>query len=146
MLKLQCLAKLTLSSIFMICPDIRLLLLHSFFVFTIVKMRKMKFSYNCNWEADFKLLRSAKAILFNNSFSVTHLHRVFCTINAASKSIILSCAIFLYENLKNYSIQSFKECLFFAFCLSYFSLLSNNIHLSKVIPMGSPLWGPHIIQ
>ena len=32
----------------------------------------------------------------------------FCTNNATSKSIILSCIIILYEKLKNYSIQSFK--------------------------------------
>ena len=36
-----------------------------------------------------------------------------CTNNAASKSIILSSTIFSYEKSKNYSIQSFKECLFF---------------------------------
>ena len=50
----------------------------------------------------------------------------FCANNAASKSIILSCIIFLYEKLKNFSIQSFKECLFFIFCLFCFLLLSNN--------------------
>ena len=33
----------------------------------------------------------------------------FCTNNSASKSIILACIIFLYEKLKNYSIQSFKH-------------------------------------
>ena len=50
----------------------------------------------------------------------------FCTNDAESKNIILSCIIFLYEKLKNYSIQSFKECLFFIFCLFCFLLLSNN--------------------
>ena len=50
----------------------------------------------------------------------------FCTNNATSKSIILSC-IFLYEKFKNYSIQSFKEFLFFVFCLFYFLILSNKI-------------------
>ena len=49
-----------------------------------------------------------------------------CTNIAASKSIILSCIIFLYEKLKNCSMQSFKECLFFVFCLFGFLLLSNN--------------------
>ena len=34
--------------------------------------------------------------------------------------------IFLYEKLKKYSIQSFKECLCFVFCLFCFLLLSNN--------------------
>ena len=34
--------------------------------------------------------------------------------------------MFLYEKLKNCSIQSFKECLFFVFCLFCFLLLSNN--------------------
>ena len=32
----------------------------------------------------------------------------------------------MYEKLKNYSIKSFKECLFFVFCLFCFLLLSNN--------------------
>ena len=32
----------------------------------------------------------------------------------------------MYEKLKNFSIQSFKECLFFIFCLFCFLLLSNN--------------------
>ena len=50
----------------------------------------------------------------------------FCTNNAASKSIILSCIIFLYEKLKNYSIQFFKECMFFVFYLFCILLLSNN--------------------
>ena len=49
-----------------------------------------------------------------------------CSNNAASKSIKLPCIIFLYEKLKNYSIQSFKECLFFISCLFCFLLLSNN--------------------
>ena len=54
----------------------------------------------------------------------------FCTNTAASKSIILSCIIILYEKLKNYSIQSFKECLYFVFCLFGFSLLlSSTLHL-----------------
>ena len=39
---------------------------------------------------------------------------------------ILSYIIFLYEKLKNYSIQFFKECLFFVFVFR-FLLLSNNI-------------------
>ena len=56
---------------------------------------------------------------------MTHPHHVFYINNATSKSIILSC-IFLYESLKNYIIQSFKECLFSAFCLFRFLLLSNN--------------------
>ena len=34
--------------------------------------------------------------------------------------ITLSYIILLYEKLKNYSIQSFKECLFFVFCLFRF--------------------------
>ena len=43
---------------------------------------------------------------------------------------ILSYAIYLYEKLKNYSIQSFRECLFFVFCLFWFLLLSSNtIHV-----------------
>ena len=51
----------------------------------------------------------------------------FCTYNAASKGIILSCIIFAYEKLKKYLTHSFKECLFFVFCLFFFfSLLSNN--------------------
>ena len=45
---------------------------------------------------------------------------------AASKSIILSCIIFFYKKLKNCSIQSFKECLFFVFYLFCFLLLFNN--------------------
>ena len=32
----------------------------------------------------------------------------------------------MYENLKNYSIKSLKECLFFVFCLCWFLSLSNN--------------------
>ena len=51
---------------------------------------------------------------------------LFCTNNAASKSIILSFIKFLYEKVKNYSMQFFKECLFFVFCLFCFLLLSNN--------------------
>ena len=54
---------------------------------------------------------------------------IFCTNNAASKSIILSCIIFLYENLKNCYIQSFKRCFFFVFCLFYFFLSNNTIHV-----------------
>ena len=50
----------------------------------------------------------------------------FCTNTAASKSIILSCIIILYEKLKNYSIQAWKECLYFIFCLFGFLLLSSN--------------------
>ena len=49
----------------------------------------------------------------------------FCTNNAGSKSIILSCIIFLYEKMKNYSTQSFKE-FFFVFCLFCILLWSNN--------------------
>ena len=51
---------------------------------------------------------------------------LFRTNNAVSRSIILSCIIFLYEKLKNYSIQSIKECLFFVFCMFCLLLLSNN--------------------
>ena len=58
MRKLQCLTKLTLSPTLTVCPDIRLLLLHSFFIFSAVKMGKRKVSYNSNWEADFKWLRN----------------------------------------------------------------------------------------
>ena len=36
------------------------------------------------------------------------------------------CIIFLYEQFKNYSRQSFTESLFFIFCLFSFLLLSNN--------------------
>ena len=50
-------------------------------------------------------------------FSVTRPHCAFCTNNATSKRIILLCIIFFYEKLKSYSKQSFKECLFFVFCL-----------------------------
>ena len=49
----------------------------------------------------------------------------FRTNNAAPKSNII-CIIFLYEKLKNYSIQSFKECLFFVFCLFCLLLLLSN--------------------
>ena len=45
------------------------------------------------------------------------------TNNVASKSIILSCIIFLYEKLQNYSIQSSKECLFFVFCFCFLLFL-----------------------
>ena len=38
----------------------------------------------------------------------------------------MSCIIFLYEKLKSYSIQSFKDCLFFVFCLFCILLLSNS--------------------
>ena len=48
------------------------------------------------------------------------------TNNAASKSVILPCIIFLYEKMKNYSTKFFKECLFFVFCLFCFLLLSKN--------------------
>ena len=58
MLKLQCLTKLTFSPILTSCPDIRLLLRHSFFSFSVVKMGKRKVSCNSNWEADFQWLRS----------------------------------------------------------------------------------------
>ena len=58
----------------------------------------------------------------------------FCSNNAASKSMVLSCVIFLYEKLKNSSIQSFKECFFFVFCLFFFfvfflSLSNNTLHV-----------------
>ena len=53
----------------------------------------------------------------------------FCTNNVASKSIILSCIIFLYDKLKNYSIQSFKECLLFGFYL--FLSHSHKLNLRK---------------
>ena len=46
---------------------------------------------------DFKSLRPK---LFNTSSSVTQPDRVFCANNAASKSIILSCIIFLCEKFK----------------------------------------------
>ena len=52
---------------------------------------------------------------------------LFCTKNAASKSITSSFVIFLYEKLKNYSMQFFKESLFFVFGLFCFLLLSDNI-------------------
>ena len=58
MLKLQCLRKLTLSPTLTLCPDIRSLLLHLFFVLSAVKIGKRKVSDNSNWEADFKWLRS----------------------------------------------------------------------------------------
>ena len=65
--------------------------------------------------------------LFNTSFSVTPPASCsFCTNNAASKSIILPCIIFLYEKLTNQSIQSFKKYLFFVFCNVCFLLISNN--------------------
>ena len=38
----------------------------------------------------------------------------------------MTCIIFLYEKLKNYWIQSSKECLSFVFCLFCFLLLSYN--------------------
>ena len=38
----------------------------------------------------------------------------------------MTCIIFLYEKLKNYWIQSSKECLSFIFCLFCFLLLSYN--------------------
>ena len=50
----------------------------------------------------------------------------FCTNNAVSKSVVLLYMIFLYEKLKNDSIQSFQECSFFVFCLFCFLLLSNS--------------------
>ena len=52
---------------------------------------------------------------------------LFRTDNAVSRSIILSCIIFLYEKVKNYSIQSIKACLFLVFCMFCLLLLSNNI-------------------
>ena len=55
----------------------------------------------------------------------------FCTNNAATKSIVLSCIIFLYEILKNCSINlsknvrvSFSTC--FVFCY-YLMIISNNV-------------------
>ena len=39
----------------------------------------------------------------------------------------MSCIIFLYEKLKNHSMQSFKERMFFFFCVFCFLFLSNNI-------------------
>ena len=51
---------------------------------------------------------------------------LFCANNAGSKSIIWWFIIILYEKLKNYSIQSLKECLLFVFCMFCFLLLSNN--------------------
>ena len=50
----------------------------------------------------------------------------FCANNAASRSIILSCAVILYKKLKSYSTQSFKECLFFVFLLLCLLLLSHS--------------------
>ena len=50
----------------------------------------------------------------------------FCTNNAASKNIVLLCIIYLYDRLRKYSIQYFKECLFFVSCFFCFLLLSNN--------------------
>ena len=79
--------------------------------------------------------------------SVTRPHSDFCTNNAASKSIILSCIIFLYEKLKNYSIGSFKECLFFVFCLFYFLLLPNNtLHVMFYICYWNTFQFKYIIQ
>ena len=63
--------------------------------------------------------------LFNTSFSVTHPHCLLLSDDAASESIILSCLMSLYEKMKNYSLQSFKECLFFVFCLFCLVLLYN---------------------
>ena len=55
----------------------------------------------------------------------------FCTNNCASRSINLSCKMFLYKKLKNCSIQSFEECSFFIFCLFCLLLSSNNtLHLT----------------
>ena len=54
---------------------------------------------------------------------------IFCTNNAAPKSIILSCIIFLYKNLKSCYIQFFKRCFFFVFCLFYFFLFNNTLHV-----------------
>ena len=87
------------------------------------KMLLSVLRYRC---LDLALYIDSFPLILRSSFNVTRPHRVFCTNNAASKSIILSCIIFLYEKLKNYSIQSFKECLFFVFCLFCFLLLSNN--------------------
>ena len=61
----------------------------------------------------------------------------------------------MYEKLKNYSIQSFKECLFFVFCLYCFLLLSNNTfqvmfytHCVKCVQIRSFFWsvssGPYL--
>ena len=47
-----------------------------------------------------------------------------CTNNAASKSIILPCTIFLYEKWKTTQHSLSKKCWFSIFCL--FLLLSNN--------------------
>ena len=46
------------------------------------------------------------------------------------KVLFFSCIIFFYKKLKNYSIQSYKDCLLFVFSLFCFLLLSNNtLHL-----------------
>ena len=60
-----------------------------------------------------------------HTYTHTYIY-IFCITNAASKSIILACILFLYEKMKNYSIQYFKEYLFFVFFFFYFLLLSNN--------------------
>ena len=49
-----------------------------------------------------------------------------CRINAASKSVTMSCIIILYEKFKNYSMQSLEDFFFFVFFLFCFFLLSNN--------------------
>ena len=90
----------------------------------------------CSWRGfssgrNFYIL--IKPYLFNTSFSVTCPHRVFCSNNAVSKSILLSSVKFLYEKLKKYSMQSFKECLLFVFCLFLFCfvllLYNNTLHV-----------------
>ena len=61
--------------------------------------------------------------LIGSSSSLNFLSRI-------SRSIILSYIIFLHEKLKNYPIKSFKECLFFIFCLFYSLLVTNStLHL-----------------
>ena len=50
----------------------------------------------------------------------------FVIIIPHQKKIVLSCVIFSYEKLKNYSIKFFNESLFFLFCLFWFLSLSNN--------------------
>ena len=75
MLKLQCLTKLILLPILTLCPDVRLPLLHSFFISSVVT-GKRKVSYNSSWEADFKWLRitndSSKAFctVFSKRFQI----------------------------------------------------------------------------
>ena len=52
---------------------------------------------------------------------------ISCTINAASKSIILSCMICLYEKLKNYSILIFQRMFFVFYLFCFLSLFFTNI-------------------